>query len=374
MAGPTFHYGEFNAVDTAFPSYYDNKVMIYEWMRNWVQVVTVETNGSVLKLDPFLVGNDYIRPMDIEVGPHGRLYILEWGDEFWGSNNNAQLVRLDYYGESTPPAPSMPSAPSASGVKITWPPNGGVFDFDQPVAFSVEVTDQAVADEVSVQIYTGFDTSPIPLESLSGLEGTFKVSRAYTHKPDVHYMDRFALLDACLGATCTHIKLQPRLKEAEHVVASEGSTRKTYSARPASEHWGGTALSVMPVENGSELSYAPVNLHGIDGLTLRFRATAPGRAHVRMAGSSVPLATLEVGPESGNPATPQQADYKSSVPPDAPGLSLLAKDAYDNWREITMPLPEFGGTATLVMSFESEAEKVFMELDWIRFEGAGIMQ
>ncbi len=374
MAGPIFHYDELTVLETALPRYYDNKVMIYEWMRNWVQVVTVDRDGSVLKIDPFLVGKDYISPMDIEVGPRGRLYILEWGDEFWGSNQNAQLVRLDYYGPHAPPAPVETVAQHSSDVQITWPPEGGIFDFDAPVAFRVDVMDQAVADQVSVRTYTGFDTSPIPLESLSGLKGTFTISRAYTHKPDVHYVDRFALVEACLDADCVRVKLQPRLKEAEHIAASVATTRTTYSARPASEHWGGTALSVMPVEHGSSLLYAPVNLHGIDQLTLRFRATAMGRVHIQADGGGAHLVTVDLGPESGVPVTPRQADYKAGVPADASGMNLLAKDAYDNWREISVPLPEVEGPTTLVLSFEAEAEKTFLELDWIRFEGAGVIQ
>jgi len=372
MAGPTFHFDASTAYPTALPPYYDNKVMIYEWMRNWVQVVTLNPDGSVLKMDPFLPGNDYIRPMDIEVGPHGHLYILEWGDEFWGSNPNAQLVRLDYYGSNpgrpAPPAVSPPGRP----VMVAWPPNGGIFDFNGAIAYTAEVEDQALADQVSVQIYTGFDTSPIPLEKLEGLAGKFTVSKDFTHHPDIHYADRFAVVEACLERACSQVKLQPRLKEAEHVFSAEESTRKTYSARPASEHWGRTALSVMPVENGSVLAYGPVNLYGITGLTLRFRATEDGQVSVTAPG--LELAVIDVGPEAGEAVTPHQADYLASVPADAPGLGLLEEGAYDNWREISVDLAEFEGSFTLTLGFASEAERIFLELDWIRFDGPGIMQ
>ena len=374
MAGPTFHFDASTAFPTALPPYYDNKVMIYEWMRNWVQVVTLNPNGSVLKIDPFLPGNDYIRPMDIEVGPHGRLFILEWGDEFWGSNPNAQLVRLDYYG-SNPERPKPPAAPpSGMPVTVMWPPYGGIFDFDAAIAYSTEVEDQALADQVRVQTYTGFDTSPIPLEKLKGLSGTLSISKAFTHSPDVHYSDRFAVVEACLERACSRVKLQPRHKEAEHVSNAAKSTRKTYSARPASEHWGGTALSVMPVESGSILAYGPVNLNGITGMTLRFRATEVGQVNVLAPGYDVELAVIDVGPEAGAAVTPHQADYLASVPSDAPGLGLLEEGAYENWREISVDLAEFEGLFTLALGFASEAESTFLELDWIRFEGPGIMQ
>ena len=374
MAGPTFHYDASAAYPTAFPPYYDNKVMIYEWMRNWVQVVTINPDGSVLKIDPFLLGNDYISPMDIEVGPHGRLYILEWGDEFWGSNHNAQLVRLDYYGSNGPPEEQMAELPTGMPVSVNWPPNGGIFDFDAAISYSVDVKDKAMADQVDVQTYTGFDTSPIPLEELVGLSGTFSVSHAFTHSPDVHYVDRFAVVEACLERSCARSKLQPRLKEAEHVFEARASTRKTYSARPASEHWGGTALSVMPADSGSVLSYTPVNLHGVDSLTLRFRATDLGQVLVQAREHEKELAVIEVDSVAGMAVRPHQADYLASVPADAPGLGLLEAKAYDSWREITFAVPEVDGAFTLDLRFVSEAESTFLELDWIRFEGPGIMQ
>ena len=373
MAGPTFHYDAESAYSTALPSSYDNKVMIYEWMRNWVQVVTLDTDGSVLNIDPFLAGFDFIRPMDIEVGPHGRLYLVEWGDEFWGSNANAQLVRLDYHGGLSRPAIPMIARRAMQGaVEIAWPLDGGIFDFEARVPFEISISDQAIADETVVRTFTGFDTAPYPLDSFNGTRGSFVITHKYTHSPDVHYVDRFAAVEACLQGVCHRIRLQPRTKEAEHTSGGTNATRKTYSARPASEHWGRTALTVMQVHAASVLEYGPVNLRGIDSLTVRFRATAPGTIRLRRH-RTTPLVQLAVGPEAGRPALPHQADYLASVPPDAAGLSLLEEGSYDRWREITVPVEDPGDTFTLVVDFESEAEETFLELDWIRFHGEGVL-
>ena len=374
MAGPTFHYDAENAHSTAFPPYYDNKVMIYEWMRNWVQIVTLNEDGSVLKIEPFLPGFDYISPMDIEVGPHGHLYIAEWGEAFWGSNANAQLVRLDYHGGLSRPAmPMISMQPRGESISISWPPAGGIFDFDSAIPFEVNVSDQAIADETVIQTFTGFDTSPYPLEVLDGIQGEFVISHAYTHSPDVHYVDRFALVEACLNQLCDKIRIQPRTKEAEHTSGGANTERKTYSARPASQHWGRTVLSAMQISAESELEYDPVNLRGIDSLTVRFRATEPGIMRLRRF-RTTPLAEIEIGPEKGAPVRPHQADYLATVPPNAAGLNLLEEGAYDRWREITIPVEDPGDTFTLVIDFETEAEKTFLELDWIHFHGPGIHQ
>ncbi len=374
MAGPVFHFDSTTADARAFPPYYDDKVMIYEWMRNWVQVVTVDEEGDIVKLDPFLPGLDYISPMDIEVGPHGRLYILEWGEDFWGSNPNAQLVRLDYYGSRSQPSVRTAPTQEAGALRLVWPPDGGIFDFDAELRYEVTVSDQVLADAVEVQTYTGFDTSPILLDSFLGPEGIFAVSREYAHTPSVHYVDRFAEVEACLpGSRCDRVRLQPRRKEAEHVASSHNAARMTYSARPASEHWGGTALSAMQLEDSSRLVYAPVNVNGIESVTLRFRSHAPGAVRISVAGGSE-LATLDLDAETGVAVTPHQADYAAAVPTDASGMGLLKQDAYDNWREMTLPVEDPGGTITLVLDFASEAESTFLELDWIQFDGRGIMQ
>lgn len=373
MAGPTFHFDEVNAFDTAFPPYYNGKVMIYEWMRNWVKIVTIDEDGSVLEIDPFLPGNDYIRPMDIEVGPHGRLYIIEWGDEFWGSNANAQLVRLDYYGASGPPEPEVPEMPPARSLSLDWPLDGGVFDFDSTYTYRVTVNDQARADEVIVRIYTGFDTSPIPLATYTRPEGEFLITHAYTHNPDLHYADRFAIVEACLDSSCARAKLHPRLKEAEHATSAEKSVRKTYSARPASKHWGRTALTAMPLENGTSLTYNPINLQGINRLTFRFRATGTGTILLSAEGSEIALPSIPISPDTGQAVVPHQADYTAGVPPDFPGMGLLAEDAYDNWREVSVEIPPIPETITLMLTFESAEEDPVVELDWIRFEDAGFI-
>ncbi len=374
MAGPIFHYDHDAANAWALPSYYDDKVMIYEWMRDWVMVVTVDEEGDIVKLDPFLPGFDYIAPMDIEVGPHGRLYILEWGGEFWGSNPDAQLVRLDYYGDdSRRPVSVALKDEAASALEIVWPPDGGVFDFEAGIRYEVLAYDKALSEMVELHTYSGFDTSPIPLATYGGPIGTVTIPRTYTHEPDVHYVDRFAELRACLpGARCDHVKLQPRTKEAEHVTDSRLARRETYSARPASEHWGRTVLSAMQLQDSSQLAYAPVNLAGIASITMRFRVHSSGEAVMRV-GEDVTQSVL-FGPETGEAVRPHQADYAAGVPADASGMGLLPKDAYDDWREVTVEVAGADRSLRLVLEFYSVFEGIFLELDWLRFNGPGITE
>ncbi len=372
MAGPVFHYDETTAMDTALPPYYNGKVMIYEWMRNWVQIITLDEDGHILDIDPFLPGNDYISPMDIEVGPRGRLHIIEWGDLFWGSNANAQLVRLDYHGASGPPDPIAEEPASGLPLRLNWPPEGSIFDFDSTYSYQAMVHDQALANKVLVNVYTGVDTSPIPFATHSKLEGEFSITRAYTQSPEVHYADRFALLEACLDISCHQIKLQPRLKEAEHVTSATNANRQTYSSHPASVHWRQSALTSMSLKNSSQLVYTPLNLNGIQSLTLRFRITGNGTLHIAADSIDSNIVSLDMSPETGEPITPRQSKYVAGVSSDFPGMESLAEGAYDFWREISIPIPASEKTISLILTFMSMEEDAILELDWIRFNGPGV--
>ncbi len=372
MAGPAFRIDHTNPLSTAFPEYYSGKVMIYEWMRNWIQIVTVDDSGDILEIDPFLPGNDYFSPMDIEMGPDGRLYIVEWGDMFWGSNANAQLVRLDYYGPDVLPSPVIQAPPPELPLAIAWPPDGAIFDFDSTYSYQVSVHDQAVSNQASVHIYNGIDTSPIPLSKHSGPDGEFTVTRAFANALEVNYVDRYALVKACIETSCDQVKLHPRLKEAEHVTSANNSKRKTYSTHPASKHWRVSDLSVMPLENASELIYTPINLTGIDGMTLRFRTTGTGILHFMADDSNSTIVHVEITPDTGIPVTPRQADALADVPDDFPGLETLSDGAYDNWREVSVVIAPIEHTISLMVTFMSTDEDSVLELDWIRFNGPAL--
>ena len=381
MAGPVFHYKDEDAHEHAIPSYYNGKLLIYEWMRHWLQIVTLDESGNLLKIDPFLPGIDFVRPMDVEVGPDGRLYVVEWGDEFWGSNENAQLVRVDYYAGQPPPVPEdLPATQPEAPLAVKWPPEGGVFDFDTSIPYEISIYDQALSDEVKLTTYTGFDTSPFPLDELNGLAGNFVIDDRYTHHPDINYFDRFGVLEACLDNQgvdewCKRIRLNPSLKEAEHITAKNNAQRLTYSTHPASEYWGSTALTVMRGRKGMQLQYSPFNVTNVDSLTLRYRADEEFDLHIQLYGQEViTLADFSVGPEKGIAAVPSQYAEVMHVPEDTPGIPEIIERAYHDWREITVPIAAHAQTGVLTIDVDSYSDEGMFELDWLRFFGDGVSQ
>jgi len=95
MAGPVYH-AELFPEETRLPEYYNGKFFIYDFMRNWFKIVTLTADGDFDKIEPFMEKTQFSTPIDAEMGPDGRLYILEYGKGWYTKNPDAGLSRIDY--------------------------------------------------------------------------------------------------------------------------------------------------------------------------------------------------------------------------------------------------------------------------------------
>ena len=99
MAGPVYHYDMFaKSRDTALPKYYDGKLFIYDWIRHWIYAVTLRPNGDYDAMEHFAPRDSLSAPIDMELGPDGRLYVLEYGKAWFAKNPDAGLSRIDFKG------------------------------------------------------------------------------------------------------------------------------------------------------------------------------------------------------------------------------------------------------------------------------------
>lgn len=94
-AGPVYHYSASLQSPIKFPAAYDRALFIYEWSRHWIKVVHLDEDYRVKRIEPFMPAQQFVRPIDMEFGPDGAMYLIEYGDT-WGVNQNARLIRIDY--------------------------------------------------------------------------------------------------------------------------------------------------------------------------------------------------------------------------------------------------------------------------------------
>ncbi|RZL96896.1 MAG: PKD domain-containing protein, partial [Pedobacter sp.] len=113
MTGPVY-YTKPGA--SPYPAYYNGKLLIYEWIRGWVKAVTMAPNGDYVSMEPFMANIPLAAPIDMEQGPDGKLYILEYGKGWFSKNPDAAITRIDYLAGNRPPVVKNLSIENTSGL------------------------------------------------------------------------------------------------------------------------------------------------------------------------------------------------------------------------------------------------------------------
>ena len=82
--------------ETKFPKFYDGHWFIGEWNNDWIKTATLNNQGLATGVACFAICTGYISPMDIEFGPNGSMYVVEWGQGFNENNPDSGVYRIDY--------------------------------------------------------------------------------------------------------------------------------------------------------------------------------------------------------------------------------------------------------------------------------------
>ncbi len=112
MAGPVYY----AKANSPYPAYYNGKLIIYEWVRGWVKAVTMNAAGDYISMEPFLSKVSLAAPIDMELGPDGKLYILEYGKGWFSKNPDAAITRIDYMKGNRPPSVESLDIAKTSGL------------------------------------------------------------------------------------------------------------------------------------------------------------------------------------------------------------------------------------------------------------------
>ena len=102
LAGPVYYFDPNLKSEHKLPAEFDHTLFIYEWSRNWIMAVHLDANDQIARdaagkprMERFCDNMTFKRPMDLEMGPDGCLYLIEYGTA-WGNNKDTQIVRIEY--------------------------------------------------------------------------------------------------------------------------------------------------------------------------------------------------------------------------------------------------------------------------------------
>ncbi|MEU4364424.1 ThuA domain-containing protein [Promicromonospora sp. NPDC023987] len=235
-------------------------------------------------------------------------------------------------------------------VDFGLPPTGSFFEFGDTISWDVSVTDaedspdgSAIDDErVVIQPALGHDAHAHPSEPLHGRTGSVATELGGGHGDgtnvfyvlDARYKDDGGAgdLPSLTGSDTTLVF--PKERQAEFHTKQEGT--RTAPSRDA--EGGG---EVVVGSDGAWASYDPVNLHGIDALTLRVASAAAGTIELR----------------------------KGAPDGDLLGTAEITGSAVSDFRDVRVDVDDPGESFALYVVFPGPGERL---LNFVEANGKGV--
>lgn len=128
IAGGIFHFNKNN--NNGFPEWFDKQLFIADWMRNHIKTVSQTKEGKIVAITSFLPNHKFTRPIDMQFGNDGCLYVLEYGSN-WFDNTDARLIKISYQRGNIAPTAIMKASAVAGSVPLKVKFSSlGTFDTD----------------------------------------------------------------------------------------------------------------------------------------------------------------------------------------------------------------------------------------------------
>jgi type 1 glutamine amidotransferase/PKD repeat protein len=426
-----YHYDPALSSDVKWPQYYDNKLLISEYCRNWVKEVQFDNGNPVTgrptTIEPVLAGMNFVHPIDMEFGQDGSLYLLEYGSGYFSGAPDAGLYKINYVqgGRSpearasasrdnglTPLTVQFSSAGSAdpdgdaltyawdftndgttdstaanpsftytangsvtarltvrdgtgkSGtttipivvgndrptMRITAPPAGGVYSWQQNVTITATATDpqdgQIPCAQVVVRIALGHEEHAHEVGQGTGCGFTFNTGEIHSgldarqfYVVRATYTDRGAPGSVPLTGE-TSLTLWPKQWQAEHFDELHGPQVITAAGAEGGKRLG-------DIQTGEWVRHHAVSLQGVTGVRARVSSD-----------------------KAGNVASFR---YDSPTGPEIARVTVPNTGGWDSYQDITVPVTGAVSQARpLYVVFTGTAGQAILDLDSYTFTGPGV--
>jgi len=106
-------------VPFAPPPPFVDTLIATDWTRDVVLAADIDEAGALASLSRLVPWENFNRPIDVEMAPDGALYVLEYGSDYGGDNDDARISRIEYSATSAlNPIAVVTAAPTAGTVPL----------------------------------------------------------------------------------------------------------------------------------------------------------------------------------------------------------------------------------------------------------------
>lgn len=132
MAGPVYYSEDYTKNPKRFPSYFDGKFFAYEWMRDWIYLVSMDKEGNYQGMERFMPNTKFSHPIDMAFSKDGRLFVLDYGMNWFAQNEDATLSVIEFNPGNRKPVITMAADKKAGAapLAVTFS-SAGTMDYDK---------------------------------------------------------------------------------------------------------------------------------------------------------------------------------------------------------------------------------------------------
>jgi cytochrome c len=124
VGGPLYRRGDRPGAARPFPAYFEGKWLVTDCVRAWIMVVTPNDSATrAAAVERLLPDEKYNTPLDLDFGPNGDLYVVEWG-----SRPDGRISKIAYNAGNRAPrvVASASRTAGAAPLRVTLSSRGTV--------------------------------------------------------------------------------------------------------------------------------------------------------------------------------------------------------------------------------------------------------
>jgi cytochrome c len=180
MGGPVYDYDPDLQSDVKFPESYDGRLFVGDWTRGWIKSIEIGPDGEPTAIHPFFDTATIAAPMDMQFGPDGSFYVLDYGSgSYTGGAPDSALYKINHVSGSRAPIARVSATPDSGTAPLTvsFSSDGSQDPDGEPLTYSWDFDGDGTPDSSEpnpTHVYTepGNYVARLTVTDLSGKTAT----------------------------------------------------------------------------------------------------------------------------------------------------------------------------------------------------------